>query len=358
MFSISTSCFRAGLLSSLFALCIASADSAAAVPSSEFSLGGYLNAGSPDAFDLAALQAYAAANPAAVKSVSVGNKSGGTDVYTGIALDAFLGSYLKTDPSVPKNGILRDYVIATGTDGYKAVYSLGEMASDFGARNDILAYQLNGADLADSGFARIVAPEDIKAGRWVSNLSSLYVGHVGYTPAPDGVSNQFAVNGAVANTATYDYDALINALPSVQVTVQSASASLNGKTFTGVSLWDLLGLSQVLLDSSVKNDLLGKYVIATGSDGYQAVFALGELSPDFGNAGVLVGFDDGSGGLGNKGFAELIVPGDIYKGGRYVSNLVGLTVVSAVPLPGAVWLFGSALSLITLVSAKRGGRTH
>jgi hypothetical protein len=356
MFLTSRYLIRAGLISGLFSLLILSSNASAGISSSQFSLEGYLNDGSPANFDLAALEAYAAANPDTVKSVSVANKTGGVDVYTGISLGSFFSSYVKSDPGVPKNDILRDYVIATGSDGYKAVFSLAEMASDFGARNDILAYQLNGAELTDSGFARIVAPEDLKAGRWVSNLSSLYVEHVAYSPSSGGISSQFVVDGEVGQVITYDHDALVSALPAVQVTVQSGSASLNGTTFTGVSLWDLLGLSQILVDPNVKNDTLGKYVIATGSDGYQAVFALGELNPGFGNSGVLVGYDDGSGGLGNKGIAELIVLGDIYKGGRYVSNLVSLTVVSAVPLPAAAWLFASALGLVSIGSVKRGRR--
>lgn len=355
MFFISLFTRRAALLSLALTLGALGQSAAAAQVSSSFSLDGYLNAGSPSNIDLTALQAFAADHPEAVKSVSVTNKNGGTDAYTGLSLSSFIGSYLKTDPSVPKNDILRDYVTVTGTDGYRSVFSLGEMASDFGARNDILAYQMNGANLSDTGFARIVAPQDVKAGRWVSNIASVYVGHLDYSPGPGGVSSQFVVNGAVARDASYDSISLSSVLPAQTVTVQSGSASLNGKTFTGVSLWDLLNLSSIDTDPNVKNDILGKYVIATGSDGYQTVFALGELNPNFGNAGVLVGYDDGAGGLGNKGFAELIVPGDIYKGGRYVSNLVSLTVVSAVPLPGAAWLFGGVLLFAVPRLGRRSG---
>lgn len=40
---------------------------------------------------------------------------------------------------------------------------------------DLIAYQVNGADLRTAGFARTVVPNDVKAGRWVSNLISLEV---------------------------------------------------------------------------------------------------------------------------------------------------------------------------------------
>ncbi|PKD39008.1 molybdopterin-binding oxidoreductase [Methylomonas sp. Kb3] len=310
----------------------------AAVTSSQFGLGGFLNPGSPASFDLAALENYAATHSGAQKTVTLSNG----DVYTGVSLSAFLGSFLKTDTTVPKNDILRDYVVASGTDGYKAVFSLAEMNAAFGNHNDIIAYKLNGANLIGTGFARIVAPDDVKAGRWVSNLYSLQVGHIDYAPAVGGVSGQFTVNGEVASAVSYDVTSLAAALPAKIVNVNTPP--LTGSSFTGVSLWDLLNLSGIVTNPGVKNDILGKYVVATGSDGYQAVFALGELNPNFGNISVLVAYADGSGNsLGNKGFAELVVPGDVAKGGRYVSNLTSLTVVSTVPLPGSVLFMFSGL---------------
>ena len=83
----------------------------AATPSTQFTLGGYLNSGMPISFNLGGLVAFAGANPSAVKTVSVTNSSGGTDVYTGILLSNFLNAYIKTDPTVPKNDILRDYAV-------------------------------------------------------------------------------------------------------------------------------------------------------------------------------------------------------------------------------------------------------
>lgn len=328
---------------SLFLLMLTQS-SLAAVASSQFSLGGYLNTGSPASFDLSALQSYAIANPSAQQTVTTSNG----DVYTGVSLGSFLGSYLKSDPSVPKNDILRDYVVATGTDGYKAAFSLAEMNASFGNHNDIIAYKLNGVELTDSGFARIVAPDDVKGGRWVSNLSSLQVGHVDYTPAAGGVSGEFTVNGTVANAVTYDLTSLAAALPSQTISVDTPP--LTGSSFTGVSLWDLLNLSGIVNDVSIKNDAIGKYVVATGTDGYQAVFALGELNPNFGNIPAWVAYADGNGNsLGTKGFASLVVPDDVAKAGRYVSNLSSLTVVSvaSVPLPASiVFMFSGLFGLI------------
>ena len=227
----------------------------AAPVSTQFTLGGYINNGMPIKFNLADLQAFAAANPSTQKTVTVSNSSGGADVYTGISLFGFLGYYIKADPNAPKNDILRNYVVATGTDGYKSVFSLGELNSSFGNQNDIIAYQLNGQYLTTDGFARIVAPGDVKAGRWVSNLSSLDVGHVAYTAGLGGVSTQFTVSGQVSAPTTYSIATSTTILPSMTVTV--ATSPLAGTAFTGFSMWDLLNRSGIITNPSVKNDILG-----------------------------------------------------------------------------------------------------
>ena len=312
----------------------------AASPSVQFTLGGYLNSAVPISFNLVSLQTFVAFNPSAQQTVSVTNSSGGTDVYTGISLSSFLNAYIKTDPTVPKNDILRDYVVATGTDGYRAVFSLGEINSSFGNQNDIIAYQLNGQPLTTNGFARIVAPGDVAAGRWVSNLASLEVGHVPYTVGPGGFSPQFSIGGQVSKPLTYNAT-VTTGLPVSTVTVNTPP--LAGTTYTGVSLWSLLNLAVIITDPTVKNDILGKFVIATGSDGYQSVFSLGELSPNFGNQANLVAYANSPGNpLTTDGFARIVVPGDLAKAGRYVSNLVSLQIVSAPTLTQVECLFNWA----------------
>ena len=68
--------------------------------------------------------------------------------------------------SALKNGILWQYVIATGSDGYTGVFSLDELAPQFGGSNpqDLVAYQQNGAPLGSAGFARIVEAKLLRAG--------------------------------------------------------------------------------------------------------------------------------------------------------------------------------------------------
>ena len=85
--------------------------------------------------------------------------------------------------------------------------------------------------------------------------------------------------------------------------------------------------------------------MATGSDGYEAIFSLGELDPMFGGTGApdLIAYEVDGGPLGPDGFARVVVPGDNF-GGRYVSNLVSLEVIGAVvPEPGTLLLVVTGL---------------
>lgn len=71
--------------------------------------------------------------------------------------------------------MLNRYVLATGSDGYKAVFSLGEIDPGFGKQPGLIAYAVDGAPLTGNGFARVVVPSDVKAGRYVSNLIAIEV---------------------------------------------------------------------------------------------------------------------------------------------------------------------------------------
>jgi hypothetical protein len=126
-------------------------------------------------------------------------------------------------------------------------------------------------------------------------------------------------------------------------------------TYTGVSLWTLLSMAGLITDPTIKNDALRQYVVAVGSDGYEAVFSLGEIDPMFGNQPDLVAYADTGGQLGlggPDGFARMVVPGDT-AGGRYVSNLVALAVFDAtVPEPTSLVLLITSL-LGTVVVHRR-----
>jgi DMSO/TMAO reductase YedYZ molybdopterin-dependent catalytic subunit len=139
------------------------------------------------------------------------------------------------------------------------------------------------------------------------------------------VAPSFAVSGAVETPMTFDLAAL-QKLPVVSQTV-------GGSVYTGASLWVLLNTTTgIKADAAVKNATLGTYAVATGSDGYKALVALGEIDPGFGNRQVLIAYRVNGAGLGGTGVARMVVPGD-HKASRSVSNLVSLEVFTAGPAP-------------------------
>lgn len=292
--------------------------------------------------------------PASTQTVTYASGSGvQTHTYQGASLWSVLDAAgVLTTPGV-KNDVLNRYVLATGSDGYKVVYSLGELNPAFGNRPDLVAYaeQVGGqwGGLGADGLARVTAPGDAKGGRYVSNLVNLDVRASGSTTAAlgGGAATSFTVSGQVDHVATFDLAAL-QALPSITQTVGS-------NVYTGVSLWDLLNTTVgVTTDASVKNDILGMYVVATGSDGYKAVFSMGELSPSFGNQPDLIAYSVNGQPLGSSGFARIVVPNDV-KAGRYVSNLVSLEVLRAspVPEPGTMVLMLAGVAVVLWTLRKR-----
>jgi DMSO/TMAO reductase YedYZ molybdopterin-dependent catalytic subunit len=275
-------------------------------------------------FTLAQIQAQ----PASTQTVSFGSGTGQqTHVYTGASLWSMLNQIGITTNAAVKNDVLGKYVIATGSDNYRALFAMGELSPDFGNRGNQVVYAetINGTSAAlntTDGPLRVTAPGDVKGGRYVSNLVTLKVGTAvsAVHASGGGTTTQFQLSGAVAKPATFDLAAL-QALPVVTRTVGST-------TYTGVSLWDLLNAAGIQTSSTVKNDLLGFYLIATGSDGYRVILSLAELSPDFGNQPDIVAYEMNGAPLTTTGFARLVIPGD-GKAGRYVSNLVALEVISA-----------------------------
>jgi DMSO/TMAO reductase YedYZ molybdopterin-dependent catalytic subunit len=275
-------------------------------------------------FTLAQLQAM----PATTQTLSFASGTGAqTHTYTGASLWTLLNQIGITTNAAIKNDVLAKYVIATGGDNYRSLFAMGEVSPDFGNRGNEVVYAetLNGSSAAlnsTDGPLRITAPGDVKGGRYVSNLVKLEV-HTAVstvTATGGGASTQFQLSGAINKPATFNLAAL-QALPAVTRTVGTA-------TYTGVSLWDLINAAGIQTNAGVKNDLLGFYVIATGTDGYRVILSLAELSPDFGNQPDIVAYAQNGASLSGTGFARLVIPND-GKAGRYVSNLIALEVVSA-----------------------------
>jgi hypothetical protein len=155
----------------------------------------------------------------------------------------------------------------------------------------------------------------------------------GWNAAAAPITTQFTVTGDVTAPATYNNSSL-SALPATTETVTYLSGGTPvTTTFTGPAMWSLLNtVGLVTPPPPVKNGVLLQYVLATGSDGYSALFSLGELNPNFGGSSpqVLVANLQGTppAPLGSTGFARAVAAKDKF-GGRYVSNLDNLRVGTA-----------------------------
>ena len=332
----------------MLATCCTLATPARAVPTL-FTVSGAV--GAPGAFDAAALGVLPQSTQAVTYRAGASTVS---DSFTGPTLWNVLQAAggITVNPGI-KNNVLSKYVIATGADGYATVISAGEISPMFGNRQDLVATSDTGGTLpSPDGFARVVATGDVAGGRYVSNLTSLAVASAPVQPGTGGgPTTQVAVQGAVATPLALALPSL-EALPSYTETITYlAGGTPVTDTYTGALLWDVLNSAGIRTDPGIKNDILRDLVTATGSDGYQVSFALGELSPSFGDAPILVAYSDTAGQLlGSAGFARIVVPGDS-AGGRYVSNLASLTVFdgTAVPEPASLALLLAGLGLAGLL---------
>jgi hypothetical protein len=97
-------------------------------------------------------------------------------------------------------------------------------------------------------------------------------------------------------------------------------------TFSGPLLWTVLK-SAGAAGGKMSKAVVREYALVTGSDGYQAVLALGEVSPAFENKDVILATTMNGQALG-AGHDRLVVPGE-QRGGRSVRDVVSIAVVQA-----------------------------
>nr|WP_322711760.1 hypothetical protein [Nostoc sp. ChiSLP03a]MDZ8213003.1 hypothetical protein [Nostoc sp. ChiSLP03a] len=169
-----------------------------------------------------------------------------------------------------------------------------------------------------------------------------------------GSSQSFRLGGELKNPATYNLQKLRNLQDALKkqnpalvtettVSFQTGSGPRT-ETYYGIPLWELInnpkaggGLKPGNSGVNSKNSFLRQYVLVDATDCYGAVVAIGEIQPNFEGKTVLVAFaKKGNDGkvvpLTDEGFARLVVPGD-KAGGRYVSNVTNIVILSAPPSP-------------------------
>ena len=140
-------------------------------------------------------------------------------------------------------------------------------------------------------------------------------------PAPQ----YFRVGGQVNTPKWVDVAALKQLPPVNQNVTYFAAGSVENDTFTGALLWDLLQSVGIKTRPTIKNDILRKVIIVTGTDGYVAVFTAGEIAPSFGGNQILVAYAVNGKPLGAAGPAQIVAPGD-KAGGRFVHNIATIIV--------------------------------
>jgi DMSO/TMAO reductase YedYZ molybdopterin-dependent catalytic subunit len=135
----------------------------------------------------------------------------------------------------------------------------------------------------------------------------------------------FRVFGQVQTPKMFDVRALQKLPDTNENVTYFAAGSVVSQTFTGALLWDLLQSVGVIVDPTIKNDILRKTIVVTGTDGYISVFTAGEIAPNFGGNQVLVAYEVNGAPLGTEGPAEIVAPGD-KAGGRFVHNIATIEV--------------------------------
>jgi hypothetical protein len=93
--------------------------------------------------------------------------------YSGVPLIALL-----VELGVPqklKGKDLRLYVVVEGSDGYKVVYSMGEVSPDVHDGSVLVADSVDGKPLTDNGPIELVSTGDRRPARWVRGVVSIRV---------------------------------------------------------------------------------------------------------------------------------------------------------------------------------------
>jgi hypothetical protein len=140
-----------------------------------------------------------------------------------------------------------------------------------------------------------------------------------------GGGSLFVVAGQVQRPGPI-YPGDLAKLPRTQENVTFFSGGqVVSQSYTGVLLWDLLQSVGVITTNPPKNDILRKIIVVTGSDGYEAVFGAGEISPNFGGNQIMIAYLADGQSLGAQGPARIVAPTD-KQGGRFVSMIAKIEV--------------------------------
>jgi hypothetical protein len=192
-----------------------------------------------------------------------------------------------------------------------------------------------------------MATAPLRSSRDVLSGTAIVASLVGGAQASaQGVTAQFSVGGQVNTPRTFNLSDLQALTPIVTENANFlAGSSTTSATFMGIPFILINNVVGLKVNSGASQDQLRNVVIATGSDGFQQVYAWGKINPTFGGnapafngapvAGPeLVAFANAPGQLlTSDGFARTTEPGDA-RGSRCVSNLQSIYVLHAPRMTG------------------------
>ena len=98
------------------------------------------------------------------------------ETYEGVLLAELLKRAGVPQGAQLRGAAMATYVQADAADGYRVVFSLAELDTDFQDSDVLVADTMNGAPLDDkAGPFRLVVPHDKRPARWIKMLQSLTV---------------------------------------------------------------------------------------------------------------------------------------------------------------------------------------
>lgn len=131
------------------------------------------------------------------------------------------------------------------------------------------------------------------------------------------------VTGAVATPLTLDLAAL-KAFPRTRVEITEDGRTI---VYEGVLVGEVLKRAGTPLGAELRGNAVASYVLASASDGYQALFSLAELDPAFTGSEIIVADSiDGKPLFDYQGPFRIVAPKD-RRGARSVRMLERLEVV-------------------------------
>jgi hypothetical protein len=96
-----------------------------------------------------------------------------TETYTGVPIAALLEKLGLPFTKANEPTLLKTYLVAEGTDGYRVLVSAYETLAPIRSTSAIVALTLDGKPLAADGSFKLIIPGDTRPQRWVQNLKSI-----------------------------------------------------------------------------------------------------------------------------------------------------------------------------------------